>query len=138
MTQDHRTNSQNEQQQCLIKVMIRWLLCSVAILRAILPAAMPVRIIPLDKVPSQRRRRVSPITLTAEWGETLKKVGGLKLGSAVMVEFSAEMLKLGKATPDRFRRLLIQELRALGRSDLRVSLRGGGEAGIPVLYVIKK
>ncbi|SRR6266704_5987401 len=99
---------------------------------------MPVRLIPLDKLPPQRRKKVSPITLTSEWTETLKKLPTLKAGSAIMVEFSTETLKLGKATPDRFRRLLVRELKALGRIDLKASYRGKDSVGNPVLYVIKR
>ena len=55
-----------------------------------------------------------------------------------MVEFSAETLKLGKATPGRFGRLLARELKVLGRLDLKTSYRGKDGAGNPILYDIRK
>jgi hypothetical protein len=57
---------------------------------------------------------------------------------ALMVEFAPETLKIGKSTPDRFKRLLAAELTAMGLSDkLRLSFRGKSESGVPILYVIR-
>lgn len=56
-----------------------------------------------------------------------------------MVEFSPETLNLGKAVPDRFRRMLAAELKELGlASQVRLSFRGKSKSGAPILYVLRK
>jgi hypothetical protein len=105
---------------------------------------MPVQSIQINELPKATRNRVSPIKLTKDWRETLERI---KAGDfeALRVEFASETLDLGKATPDRFKRLLTAELRRLGRyhgMDLyrgtKLTFRGKSATGAPILYVIRR
>jgi hypothetical protein len=99
---------------------------------------MPVRLIPLSKLPKGTRNRISKVKLTPEWKEAMATLPNLKKGSAMMVEFSAATLKLGKTTAQRFKRLLIRDLSLKGLKDLNTFFRGKDEKGHPVLYITKK
>lgn len=99
---------------------------------------MTVKLIGVDEVPKTRRKRISRIKKTRDWAETIENI---KAGNfiAIMVEFSPETLSLGKAAPDRFRRMLAAELKDLGlASQLRLSFRGKSNTGAPILYVVRK
>ncbi len=105
---------------------------------------MPVQSIDINNLPKATRNRVSPIKLTRDWRETLERI---KAGDfeALKIEFARETLDLGKATPDRFKRLLTAELRKLGSyhgMDLyrgtKLTFRGKSATGAPILYVIRR
>lgn len=86
---------------------------------------MPVRLIPLDSLPAQKRKRNSPIKETSEWRDIIRRIPDLPKGSALAVEFSPGTLALGKATRERFRRLLAAEIRAEQWKGLRLFFRAG-------------
>lgn len=99
---------------------------------------MVVRLIPVTKVPRGTRRRISKIKLTREWKEALRKLPRVNKANAVAIEFSHATLKLGKTTAQRFKRLLAQELKVRGFTDLRLRFCGKDTKGQPVLYILKK
>ena len=105
---------------------------------------MPVQKIEINDLPKATRNRVSPIKLTKDWRDALDRI---KAGDfdALRIEFARETLDLGKATPDRFKRLLTAELRKLGSyhgMDLyrgtKLTFRGKSDTGAPILYVIRR
>lgn len=98
---------------------------------------VPVTEITLDQLPKARRKRVSPIKKTRDWKETLERViaGDFE---ALKIEFSPETLKLGKSTPDRFKRMLAEEIKTLKPgSGIRLTFRGKSPNGVPILYVVR-
>ena len=100
-------------------------------------AFMPVQRITRAEIPKATRRRVSRIKRTHDWEETIRQ---LKMPDceALKIEFAPETIKIGKSTPDRFKRLLAAELRSMGLSDkFRLAFRGKAENGAPILYVIR-
>jgi hypothetical protein len=100
-------------------------------------AYMPVKEITLDQLPKARRKRVSPIKQTRDWKEAVDRIisGNFE---ALKIEFSPETLKLGKSAPDRFRRMLAEEIKALKPgAGIRLSFRGKSANGVPVLYVLR-
>lgn len=105
---------------------------------------MPVQSIRVNDLPKATRNRTSPIKLTRDWREALQRI---KAGDfeALRIEFAPETLGLGKATPDRFKRLLTAELKKLGSyhsMDLhrgtKLTFRGKSATGAPILYVIRR
>jgi len=96
---------------------------------------MVVRAITLEEIPRAKRERVSPIKKTRDWIETIEAISKDDF-EALVVEFSNETLELGKVTPVRFKRMLMQELAEMGRQDLKVTLREKSANGAPVLYVL--
>lgn len=99
---------------------------------------MTVKTIRIDDLPKARRKRVSPIKKTRDWNEVIDRIKYSDF-EAIQVEFSEETLKLGKSVPDRFRRMLQTEIKAMGLdSFLRVTFRGRSPNGAPVLYVIRE
>ena len=96
-----------------------------------------VKAITLEEIPRAKRERVSPIKKTRDWIETIEAIRKDDF-EALVVEFSEETLKLGKPdiTPIRFKRMLMEELAAMGRKDLKVTLRGKSGNGAPTLYVL--
>lgn len=99
---------------------------------------MSVRLISLDTIPKATRNRASKITLTPEWKEALTALHKIKAGKALEIKFSSETLKLGKATAQRFKRLLIRELKQKRLDDLKAFFRGKDSRGYPVLYVARE
>lgn len=97
---------------------------------------MPVTKISLDEVPQHRAKRVSPIKQTSDWIETLETIRKDEF-EALRIEFSQETLRLGSVTPDRFRRMLLVELQAMGRKNLKVMFRGKSANGAPILYITR-
>jgi hypothetical protein len=97
-----------------------------------------VRTIRLDELPKAKRNRVSPIKRTRDWTETMDRIKSSDF-DAVMVEFSSDTLKLGKSVPERFKRMLAVEIKALGLdSHVRLIFRGKSASGAPVLYIIRQ
>jgi hypothetical protein len=96
---------------------------------------MPVRVIPLTRLPKATRQRRSKITLTPEWEAAISKIPSLRKGNALVIEFSPETLKLGRATAQRFKRLLTRELKSTEAKGLRIFFRGRDADGQPVLYI---
>jgi hypothetical protein len=98
---------------------------------------MPVQRITRAEVPKATRKRISRIKRTHDWEEAVRQIRGADF-EALMIEFAPETLKIGRATPDRFKRLLAAELRSMGLSErFRLSFRGKAESGAPILYVIR-
>ena len=100
-------------------------------------AHVTVKEITLDQLPKARRRRISPIKKTRDWKETMDKIisGDFE---ALKVEFSSETLKLGKSAPDRFKRMLAEEIKTLKpASSIRLTFRGKSANGAPILYVLR-
>lgn len=97
---------------------------------------MSVTKISLGEVPQERAKRVSPIKQTRDWIETLETIRKDEF-EALKVEFSPETLALGSVTPDRFRRMLMLELEAMGRKKLKVMFRGKSANGAPILYITR-
>ena len=93
----------------------------------------------MDQYPPGKRTRVSPIKETQDWKETVEK---LTAGNweVLMVEFSPETLELGKATPDRFRRMLAAEIKTMKDvPPVRLTFRGKSrKTGAPVLYIVRR
>jgi hypothetical protein len=57
---------------------------------------------------------------------------------ALKVEFAPETLKLGKSTPDRFKRMLAEEIKTLKPgAGIRLTFRGKSANGAPILYVLR-
>lgn len=98
---------------------------------------MPVRAISLTELPKATRNRNSPIKQTDEWRETLRRIASSDF-EALMVEFSPKTLALGKATPDRFRRLLATQIKSSPLAPvLQLTFRGKSATGAPILYVVR-
>jgi hypothetical protein len=97
---------------------------------------MAVTKISLNEVPQERAKRVSPIKQTHDWIETVETIRKDEF-EALKVEFSSETLALGSVTPDRFRRMLMLELQAMGRKNLKVMFRGKSANGAPILYITR-
>jgi hypothetical protein len=96
-----------------------------------------VKEITLDQLPKARRKRISPIKQTHDWKETVDRIisGNFE---ALKVEFSPETLKLGKSAPDRFKRMLTEEIRMLKPgTGIRLTFRGKSANGAPILYVLR-
>lgn len=99
---------------------------------------MTVKSIDFSDLPKARRNRVSPIKRTQDWQEALRRIRSTEF-DAIMVEFSPETLKLGKSVPDRFRRLLAAEIKAMGLdSFVRLTFRRDSPDGTPVLYIVRR
>ncbi len=98
---------------------------------------MPVKEITLDQLPKARRKRVSPIKQTRDWKEVIDRIVSSDF-EALKIEFSPETLKLGKSAPDRFRRMLTEEIKTLKpNAGIRLTFRGKSASGAPVLYVVR-
>jgi hypothetical protein len=100
-------------------------------------AYMTVKEITLDQLPKARRKRISPIKQTRDWKETLERIVSGDF-EALKVEFSPETLKLGKSAPDRFKRMMAEEIRKLKPgAGIRLTFRGKSANGAPILYVLR-
>jgi hypothetical protein len=96
-----------------------------------------VKEITLDQLPKARRKRLSPIKKTRDWKDVVDRIVSGDF-EALKVEFSPETLKLGKAAPDRFKRLLAEEIRTLKPgAGIRLTFRGKSANGAPILYVLR-
>jgi hypothetical protein len=96
-----------------------------------------VKEITLDQLPKARRRRLSPIKKTRDWKDVVDRIVSGDF-EALKVEFSPETLKLGKSAPDRFKRMLAEEIRTLKPgAGIRLTFRGRSANGAPVLYVLR-
>jgi len=98
---------------------------------------MGVKVIKPYEILKSKRHRESPIERTQDWIDTLDAIKNRRF-EALQVDFSPGTLALGKATPDRFRRLLLREFDRMGRRDLSVKLSHTNESGHPILYVMRE
>ena len=98
---------------------------------------VPVKEIALDQLPKARRKRISPIKKTRDWKETIERIVAGDF-EALKVEFAPETLKLGKSAPDRFKRMLAEEIKTLKPgAGIRLTFRGKSTNGAPILYVLR-
>jgi hypothetical protein len=98
---------------------------------------VPVKEIALDQLPKARRKRISPIKKTRDWKETIERIVAGDF-EALKVEFAPETLKLGKSAPDRFKRMLAEEIKSLKPGAwIRLTFRGKSANGAPILYVLR-
>src|ERR1700739_2584316 len=99
-------------------------------------SCVTVKSISLSELPKSTRNRKSAIKSSQDWIDTIEAIRADKF-EALRIEFSKETLALGKATADRFRRMLRKELERMGRGDLTVSFRGRSANNAPILYLLR-
>jgi hypothetical protein len=96
-----------------------------------------VKTITVNELPKARRKRISPIKKTRDWEDAIDRITSGDF-EALEIDFSPETLKLGSSVPERFKRMLADEITRLGlASALRLTFRGLTTRE-PVLYVVRR
>lgn len=96
-----------------------------------------VKTITVDQLPKARRKRISPIKKTRDWKDAMDRINSGDF-EALEIDFSPETLNLGSSVPERFKRMLADEITRLGlASKLRLTFRGLTTKE-PVLYVVRR
>ena len=96
-----------------------------------------VKTLTFDELPKTRRKRISPIKKTRDWKDAVDRITSGDF-EVVEIDFSPETLNLGSSVPERFKRMLADEITRLGlASTFRLTFRGI-TTGEPILYVVPR